>query len=266
MNVNCKAVENYLHEHIPISQVMAVSVDSLDESRVILSAPLAPNINHRNTAFGGSISTLAILSAWTFVHVKALIQKEFKRLMIRQDDQVKAIQNMVDTAIKNSIANLSTTNIYAQGDINMSGDRKIERDYVEGDKTDSSRNQNISGGTIDTIGAGAFSLGDISGTLANTINQLPNFDNEPNKKELKELLDQLQTAVLETELDKEEKAESLEQIQTIVSSLSNSQDGLVKKTVKTAMKLLRGTAAALPPTASMVTICNQLPDLIDKIF
>ena len=69
MDVNCKAVEHYLHEHIPLSQAMAVSVDSLDESRVILSAPLMPNINHRSTAFGGSISAVAILSAWTFVHV-----------------------------------------------------------------------------------------------------------------------------------------------------------------------------------------------------
>ena len=54
--------------------------------------------------------------------------------------------------------------------------------------------------------------------------------------------------------------------EAIASSLSNSQDGTVKKTAKRAMKVLRGTAAALPPSAAMVTICNQLPDLISKIF
>lgn len=32
------------------------------------------------------------------------------------------------------------------------------------------------------------------------------------------------------------------------------------------MKVLRGTAAGLPQGAAMVTICNQLPDLISKIF
>ena len=131
---------------------------------------------------------------------------------------------------------------------------------------DRSRTQNISGGTINNSGAGAFSLGDISGTVANTINQLPNFENEPDKKQLKELLDQLQTAVKETELDEEEKAESLEQVKVIAESLQNSQDGVVKKTAKRAMKFLRGTAAALPPGAAMVTICNQLPELISKIF
>ena len=70
MTIDCAAVEQYLHEHIPISKAMEVAVTSMDQYGVILSAPLAPNINHRNTAFGGSISTLAILSAWTFVHVQ----------------------------------------------------------------------------------------------------------------------------------------------------------------------------------------------------
>jgi thioesterase domain-containing protein len=68
--VDCETVEQYLHQHIPLSGAMAISVDSIDESGIMLSAPLLPNINHRSTAFGGSISTLAILSAWTFVHVR----------------------------------------------------------------------------------------------------------------------------------------------------------------------------------------------------
>lgn len=70
MDISCTAVERYLHEHIPLSQAMAVSVTSIDPSGVVLSAPLAPNINHRSTVFGGSISAIAILSAWTLVHVR----------------------------------------------------------------------------------------------------------------------------------------------------------------------------------------------------
>src|SRR5690606_34800946 len=30
----------------------------------------APNINHRNTIFGGSVATLAILSGWTLLHTR----------------------------------------------------------------------------------------------------------------------------------------------------------------------------------------------------
>jgi thioesterase domain-containing protein len=70
MNINLMAVEQYLHEHIPLSKAMAVSVTSIDDNGVILSAPLLPNINHRSTAFGGSLSAVTILSAWTLVHVR----------------------------------------------------------------------------------------------------------------------------------------------------------------------------------------------------
>ena len=156
-----------------------------------------------------------------------------------------------------------------QGEVNMIGDRNIEitdGDYVQGNKIDQSRHQNISGGTINNSGVGAFSLGDINGQVANTINELPNFYTEPDKKELKELLSELQTAVMEAELGEEDREDTLEQIQAIAKALADSQNSAMKKTAKTAMKMLRGTAAALPPSAAMVTICNQLPDLISKIF
>ncbi len=35
---------------------------------VTLEAPLEPNLNHRATAFGGSVAALAILAGWTLVH------------------------------------------------------------------------------------------------------------------------------------------------------------------------------------------------------
>ena len=95
MDVNCKAVEHYLHEHIPLSKAMAVSVDSIDESRVILSAPLVPNINHRSTAFGGSISAVAILSAWTFVHVWLMTLSIPCRIVIQRNsiEYIKPIES-----------------------------------------------------------------------------------------------------------------------------------------------------------------------------
>lgn len=47
---------------------MGVSVVSADLHAVILRAPLAPNINHRQTAFGGSVSALAMLASWSLLH------------------------------------------------------------------------------------------------------------------------------------------------------------------------------------------------------
>lgn len=63
-------IEEYLHHHIPISRAMGVRVESVDASGVRLTAPLAPNVNHRRTAFGGSVGALAILSAWALVHAR----------------------------------------------------------------------------------------------------------------------------------------------------------------------------------------------------
>ena len=63
-------VEAYLHAHIPISSSMGVSVLEAGPGKVVLSAPLEANVNHRSTMFGGSESALAILSAWTLLHVR----------------------------------------------------------------------------------------------------------------------------------------------------------------------------------------------------
>jgi thioesterase domain-containing protein len=43
-----------------------------DGDRVRLSAPLAPNLNHRQTFFGGSASALATLAAWALAHQRLL--------------------------------------------------------------------------------------------------------------------------------------------------------------------------------------------------
>ncbi|NEO73423.1 COR domain-containing protein [Moorena sp. SIO3H5] len=131
---------------------------------------------------------------------------------------------------------------------------------------DQSRKFHLSENAVKNSGGGSIIFGDNTGTFTNTINQLPSFDGEPDKKQLKELLSQLQSAVLAEELDDDDKAEALEQIEAIASALTNSEDSGVKKVVKKAMKILMGTAAALSPTANLVTICKELPGLISKIF
>ena len=85
MDISSTSVEKYLHEHIPLSKAMDVSVVSIDEAGVLLSAPLLPNINHRSTAFGGSISAVAILSAWTFIHVQLQILSLPCRIVIQSN-------------------------------------------------------------------------------------------------------------------------------------------------------------------------------------
>lgn len=67
--MNERELEQYLYEHIPLSLIMQVSAVDIKNDSVLLRAPLAPNINYTHTAFGGSASSVAILSAWSLVHV-----------------------------------------------------------------------------------------------------------------------------------------------------------------------------------------------------
>jgi thioesterase domain-containing protein len=62
--------ERYLHSVIPLSQAMQVAVLELGPEHVLLRAPLAPNLNHRGTVFGGSASTLATLAAWGLLYCR----------------------------------------------------------------------------------------------------------------------------------------------------------------------------------------------------
>jgi thioesterase domain-containing protein len=63
-------LEEYLHSNIPLSAAMGVRVKAATRERVLLFAPLAPNINHHRTVFGGSGVVLATLSAWTLLHLR----------------------------------------------------------------------------------------------------------------------------------------------------------------------------------------------------
>ncbi|YBV96899.1 thioesterase domain-containing protein [Phyllobacteriaceae bacterium JZ32] len=75
----------YLHEHIPLSRAMQVEVVALQEESVILRAPLLPNINHRETVFGGSASALAILAAWSLVHTRLAREGIESRIVIQSN-------------------------------------------------------------------------------------------------------------------------------------------------------------------------------------
>ncbi len=64
---------------------MQIRVNQADASGVILSAPLDPNINHRDSVFGGSLSALAILSAWTYLHRELSVLEYEVRLVIQRN-------------------------------------------------------------------------------------------------------------------------------------------------------------------------------------
>ncbi len=58
-----------MHSQIPLTRAMQASVRRCDEHGIVLHAPLVPNLNHKHTAFGGSLSTLATLAGWMMTEV-----------------------------------------------------------------------------------------------------------------------------------------------------------------------------------------------------
>ena len=78
-------LQAYLHKHIPLSGRMDMCVLEATNERVRLSAPLEPNINHRESVFGGSLSALAILSAWSYLYARLRQEDRKCRLVIQRN-------------------------------------------------------------------------------------------------------------------------------------------------------------------------------------
>jgi thioesterase domain-containing protein len=89
--VTPRDLEAYLHEHIPLSRAMQVSVVEATLDRVVLEAPLAPNINHRDTVFGGSASAVAILACWSLLHLRLTSAGLASRLVIQRNTMSYAL-------------------------------------------------------------------------------------------------------------------------------------------------------------------------------
>ena len=84
--LDASEVERYLHRHIPLTVAMGVRVAAVSLRRAELRAPLAPNINHRETLFGGSAAALAILASWTVLHVRCAAARVEARLVIQRHE------------------------------------------------------------------------------------------------------------------------------------------------------------------------------------
>lgn len=64
-----QTLERLLHAEIPLSRAMQVRVLRFDRNGLVLGAALAPNLNHKKTAFGGSLNSLATLACWGLIQL-----------------------------------------------------------------------------------------------------------------------------------------------------------------------------------------------------
>jgi len=64
VNGLCERLQQIWHREIPISAAMGIEVVEFANDRLLVRAPLAPNVNVHGTAFAGSLYAVAALAGW----------------------------------------------------------------------------------------------------------------------------------------------------------------------------------------------------------
>jgi len=90
MHDRLQELQETLAREIPITNHLGISIESYDETALTLKAPLQQNINHKSTAFAGSLNALLTLAGWGLLwlilkerglHVQIVIQKSMSNYL-----------------------------------------------------------------------------------------------------------------------------------------------------------------------------------------
>ena len=87
-SVKVPAFELFLHEMIPLAKAMGVGVEVRDDRSLVLRAPKEQNRNSLNTAFGGSLVSLATLAGygvvWEMMKSQRAAEKAEWRIVVKE--------------------------------------------------------------------------------------------------------------------------------------------------------------------------------------
>ena len=83
-----RELEAVLHHEIPLSRQMELVVRFYDGERLALGAPLAPNVNHKATAFAGSLNAVTTLAGWGTVWL-LLAERGLHGTIVIQDSSTR---------------------------------------------------------------------------------------------------------------------------------------------------------------------------------
>lgn len=104
------------------------------------------------------------------------------------------------------------------------------------------------------------------GNVESALVKLPD-SSQADRLGIKELLTQLKIAIeTDNNLTFEDKEEALEQVISIAFAFLNINDDRTKRSVKTSLKILRGTIVELPQDSQLVVNCKQILPEISQIF
>ncbi len=101
-----KLLQDVLHKEIPLTKHMGLSVVEYTDLSLTLTAPLENNINHKCTAFGGSIYSVSVLTGWGLIYL-LLKQHALSGHIVIQQSDIKFIKP-VNTEITSKCSFQST--------------------------------------------------------------------------------------------------------------------------------------------------------------
>lgn len=237
-----------LAEQYPEAGLEVVALEGRGEEKVRLQAIVADAANQSQLS-SEYFEKYRQISALPYQDIQALLSG-----IAEKDKRICSLERMVESAIKNSKFYVET--YYNMGD-NVSNKNSIDIQ---------------SGGNIGDVSglasgdvSGIVNLGTINGHVNSAVENLPKDSEE--KSELKTILKQLQLAIeAEPTLTPEDKVEALEQVQILAEAGKYPEDEVLKKTAKTAIKIIKGTITSLPDTASLVESgAKLLPEISTKL-
>jgi thioesterase domain-containing protein len=89
-----RAAEEFFHARIPLTRAMGVRVVSDDERGFVVTAPVALNYNHLQTAFGGSINAVATLAGYGLLWME--LRGEAAHIVVAQSS-IRFLQPLRET-------------------------------------------------------------------------------------------------------------------------------------------------------------------------
>lgn len=70
-DIAARAMQDFFLLNVPLTRAAELSFVSYDGKTLVCEAPLAPNINDKGTAFGGSTFVLCVAAAWGMSKIKS---------------------------------------------------------------------------------------------------------------------------------------------------------------------------------------------------
>lgn len=84
-------LQHTLQTEIPITSALGLEVIAYEHGCLSLSAPLAPNINHKDTAFAGSINAVVTLAGWSLLWC-LLDEADLAAKIVIQDSSIQYLR------------------------------------------------------------------------------------------------------------------------------------------------------------------------------